>query len=194
MSAAPDRRAHGLRRDARLPHILRVGIAVLLVVASTTAAFADGDALPPPVARPTTSAWHIGVMTPIVTRARGELITPPDSLMTMIPFGVLVMRGPLMFDTELMPMITSGPQAVDLTIAPGFIYALSPDIYVGARSALELKSGRVGVTPLFHYNLRRFEHTYLFTEIVLPVRVAEDASGNRFTTVGLAIALGALFQ
>lgn len=133
-------------------------------------------------------------MTPIVTRARGDFITPPDSLMAMVPFGVLVMRGPLMFDTELMPMVTGGPQSVDLTIAPGFIYALSPTIYVGARSAFELKSGRVGVTPLFHYNLMRLENTNLFTEIVLPVRIGEDATGDRFTTVGLAIALGVLFM
>lgn len=163
------------------------------LLALTAPAFADSssdDAADH--AKPPTSAWHIGAMAPVIVRGKGRTMTPPDTLMTMVPFGVLVMRGPLMFDAELMPMVTTGPQAVDLTIAPGFIYALLPDIWIGSRAAFELKSGKVGFTPLFHYNLLNFQHTNLFTELVVPVRFGEDADG-RSTSIGFAVALGALF-
>lgn len=166
---------------------------VLAILAFAAPAMAQSNDSAPPAREAPTVAFHVGAMTPLITRGASGFVTPPDSLMTMVPFGVLVMRGPLMFDTELMPMVTTDPQAVDLTVAPGFIYALSPEIYVGARSAFELKSGRVGVTPLFHYNLVRFENTNLFTEIVLPVRTGNNAAGDRVNSVGLAIAFGALF-
>lgn len=137
--------------------------------------------------------YHFGMMTMLATRAQGQTTTLADDTMTGYPFGVLVMRGRVMFDFELMPMVQQKPQRVELNVAPGILVDMSPRVTLGVRAAFEVKSSAIGFTPLFHYNWAKKGSTALFTETVFPVRFRQDAAGKTFPTVGIGIAIGMYF-
>lgn len=137
--------------------------------------------------------YHFGAMTMLVSRARGTATTIADDVMTGYPFGVLVMRGRVMFDFELMPMVQQGPLRLDVTVAPGVLVDISRRVTLGARAGFELKSTAIGVTPLFHYNWVIKGPTALFTETIVPIRFRQDPAGRTFRSVGLGIAAGMYF-
>lgn len=136
---------------------------------------------------------HFGAMTMLVSRARGTTTTIADDVMTGYPFGVLVMRGRVMFDFELMPMVQQGPLRLDVTVAPGILVDVNRRVTLGARAGFELKNTAIGVTPLFHYNWVINGPTALFTETIVPIRFRQDAAGRTFRSVGLGMAVGMYF-
>lgn len=85
-------------------------IAALLMTMVTAPASANDGADEAGQASPGTK-YHFGAMTMLVTRARSVTTTVADDTMTGYPFGVLVMRGRVMFDFELMPMVQRGSRS-----------------------------------------------------------------------------------
>ena len=168
-----------------------VMVGLLLIVAAVPAIAQDSTTEPKPA--PPGTKYHFGAMTMLVSRARGATTTIADDVMTGYPFGVLVMRGRVMFDFELMPMVQQGPLRLDVTVAPGILVDMSRRITLGARAGFELKNTAIGVTPLFHYNWVINGPTALFTETVVPIRFRQDAAGRTFTSVGLGMAVGMYF-
>lgn len=166
-------------------------VGLLLMMAAAPASAQDGTTEPKPA--PPGTKYHFGAMTMLVSRARGVTTTVADDVMTGYPFGVLVMRGRVMFDFELMPMVQQGPLRLDVTVAPGILVDMSRRVTLGARAGFELKNTAIGVTPLFHYNWVINGPTALFTETIVPIRWRQDAAGRTFTTVGLGIAVGMYF-
>lgn len=81
---------------------------LLLMLSGQAKASDEPDTSTPP---PPGTKYHFGAMTMLVTRARGVTKTVADDTMTGYPFGVLVMRGRVMFDAELMPMVQKNPCA-----------------------------------------------------------------------------------
>ncbi|MBY0493371.1 MAG: hypothetical protein K2Y23_04080 [Cyanobacteria bacterium] len=169
-----------------------VAIAGLLMAMAAVPAHAQEGAGGAASAPPGTK-YHFGAMTMLVSRARGVTTTPADDVMTGYPFGVLVMRGRVMFDLELMPMVQKGPLRLDVTVAPGVLVDVSRRMTLGARAAFEVKNTAIGVTPLFHYNWLIKGYSALFTESVVPIRIRQDATGKSFTSVGLGMAVGMYF-
>ena len=165
--------------------------ALLLITAAVPARAQDGTDAPNPP--PPGTKYHFGAMTMLVSRARGTTTTIADGVMTGYPFGVLVMRGRVMFDFEMMPMVQQGPLRLDVTIAPGILVDMNRRVTLGARAAFELKNTAIGATPLFHYNWVINGPRALFTETVVPIRFRQDAAGNTFTSVGLGMAVGMYF-
>ena len=86
-----------------------VMVGLLLIVAAVPAIAQDSTTEPKPA--PPGTKYHFEAMTMLVSRARGATTTIADDVMTGYPFGVLVMRGRVMFDFELMPMVQQGAAA-----------------------------------------------------------------------------------
>lgn len=166
-------------------------VGLLLIMAAAPASAQDGTTETKPA--PPGTKYHFGAMTMLVSRARGVTTTIADDVMTGYPFGVLVMRGRVMFDFELMPMVQQEPLRLDVTVAPGILVDMSRRVTLGARAGFELKNTAIGVTPLFHYNWVINGPTALFTETVVPIRFRQDAAGRTFTSVGLGMAVGMYF-
>ena len=175
-------------------HMPRRGalIAALLLTTAAAPASAQETTNGPSQAPPGTK-YHFGAMTMLVSRARGVTTTIADDVMTGYPFGVLVMRGRVMFDFELMPMVQQGPLRLDVTVAPGVLVDMTRRVTIGARAGFEVKNTAIGVTPLFHYNWVINGPSALFTETIVPIRFRQDAAGRTFTSVGLGMAVGMYF-
>ena len=173
--------------------VARTGALVAAVLLITAAVPASAQGTNEADQAPPGTKYHFGAMTMLVSRARGVTITIADDVMTGYPFGVLVMRGRVMFDFELMPMVQQGPLRLDVTVAPGVLVDITRRVTLGARAGFEVKNTAIGVTPLFHYNWVINGPSALFTETIVPIRFRQDAAGRTFTSVGLGMAVGMYF-
>jgi len=135
---------------------------------------------------------HFGFALPLVTRAQGTTTTIGDDFVIAFPTGITVKRSDrFAFDLELASVVQNNPRHIDLTVHPGVAWGIGNGFAIGGRVAFDIGRESWGFTPLLNKGLLQVgrEATF-FGEIDLPIRFKEDARGNQFVAVGLAVVFG----
>ena len=129
---------------------------------------------------------HFGVVFPLVTSNGSDTTTINEDFGLGFPMGITVKKpGPLAFDLELVPTIND--HDVNLTVHPGVLYALGDGWTAGLRMGFDIGQNSWGPTPLINKKLFDLtEHSHLFIELPVPIRITKDQG----TTVTAAVHLG----
>lgn len=132
---------------------------------------------------------HVGFVLPLLTNTDGKTTNITDHFSVGFPMGITVKTtDTLAFDLELVPSVDHSH--VSLTVHPGLIVGIRPNLAAGIRAAFDVNQDSWGFTPLLNRSFSRGNGTAFFTEAVLPIRFQRTAAGRHVTSIGLGVHFG----
>lgn len=169
-----------------LEGVNRAVAAVVLVAATLVPLVARADP-------PKRVGGHVGFVVPLVSRSGGQTTTVADDFVVGFPTGVGLKKfGAFVLDLEVVPVVQNAPHNVSLTLHPGVIYGVRPNLAAGIRAAFDVEGKAWGFTPLLNRTLWVASNYTLFGEMVVPVRFVDSTNGTT-NSVGLGVHVGVGF-
>jgi hypothetical protein len=134
---------------------------------------------------------HFGFAFPLLSRSQGQTTTISDDFVIAVPMGITVRKSDTFaFDLEFAPVIQNDPRHIDLTVHPGVAWGVGRGYSIGSRVAFDIGTATWGFTPLFNKGLVQIGRNTFFGELDVPIRFKEDARGDGFTSIGIAVVVG----